>query len=248
MTRSVTDAAAVLAVIAGHDPRDPTSLGAPVPDYGAACGRSIAGMRVGIDERYATEGMDDAVTGPILAAARALERAGALLVPVTVPYDPVVTAHWVTLCGAEVVNSHAAHYPERQDEYGPAFAAFIEAGRAVTGAGYAAAHEYRLELRARLSALLETVDALACPTLGVPTPAIDAPAGGRGMALTMKFTAPFDLSGQPTLSLPCGPGHDGMPLSLQLVGRHLGEATLLALGAAFEREAGQLDLQPPLAR
>ncbi len=247
MTRSVADAAAMLGVIAGGDPRDPTALHAPVPDYAAAVGRGARGLRIGVDERYAADGMDAEVAGLVMATIEVLRQLGAEIVAVTVPPTEGLIAQWNATCAAEAAVGHKGLYPERAAEYGPALAAFLEAGRKLPATAYAAAHEARLGFSGELRAVFEDIDLLLTPTLGVPTPSLTLPSAPAAAAAVMRFTAPFDYSGSPTISVPCGFTADGMPASLQLVGRHLEEETLIAAGAAYEGATSWRQRRPPLA-
>ncbi|MGI8925758.1 MAG: amidase [Tepidiformaceae bacterium] len=235
MTRSVADAAAMLAVLAGHDPKDPTSLRAAVPDYAAAVGRGVRGLRIGVDERYATEDLDDEVTGLVMATVDVLRRLGAEIVAVKVPPIDDVLRTWALVCAAEAAAAHVGLYPEREAEYGPVFGPFLAMGRAATAVDYAQAHEERLKFNGGLAGVFEEVDLLLCPSLGVATPGKEGSRLPEEIGRVMRFTAPFDFSGSPTISVPCGFTADGMPASLQLVGRHLGEESLIAAGAAYEQ-------------
>jgi amidase len=250
MTRSVADAAAMLRVLAGADARDPTSLTDPVADYAAELARGCAGLRVGLDEKYVTNGTQTELAEAVLAAASELARAGAALVPIEMPDLSPGCEAWPVLCAAEAVAAHRATFPSRAEEYGPTFRSFLEFGLARSAADYAAAHVQRLELSGRLARVFETVDAVVCPSMPfAPLPASllppDAPFVPFGASI-IRYTAPFDLSGSPTLSLPCGFDADDLPLSLQLVGRHLGEAALLRLGHAYECATAWSERHPHL--
>jgi amidase len=238
MTRTVADAAAMLAVIAGHDPADPTSRREPVEDYGAALERGVAGVRIGLDERFIATGTALDVVAAVLEAVRTLERLGAKLVAVEVPsVDPCLSA-WTTLCAAEAAAAHAQNYPSRAAEYGPGFRSFLEIGSRLRGADYANAHFVRERFAGELRGLFAEIDLLACPSM--PSSALrvaDLPPDARGLSDSsplLRFTAPFNMSRNPTLSLPCGLATGGAPPSLQLVARELDEATLFQAGAAFE--------------
>ncbi|MGH7805820.1 MAG: amidase [Candidatus Binatia bacterium] len=238
MCRTVRDAALLLGVIAGHDAGDPTSLRAPVADFTAEIGRGVRGMRIGIDERWIREGMDDEVTGLVLEAARVLESAGAALHAVRVPPTEDLVRVWPVVCAVECAAAHEPYFPARESEYGPDLAALIHAGRSAPATAYAKAHEQRLAFAGRLAGLFEEIDLLLCPSLGISPPPVvpSLPPLSEELTLTLlRFTAPFDFSGSPTLSLPCGFGGDGMPVSLQLVGRHLEEALLCRAGHAYEQ-------------
>jgi amidase len=248
MARTVADAAAVLQVIAGFDHRDPTSRREPVPQYGPALVSGLDELRIGVDEAYVNSGMDSEITSIVLRSAEVLTGAGARIVSIAFPDVAEVTSAWLVICAAEAAVAHAGMYPERSAEYGPGLAPLLDDGHALTAMDYAKAHESRLRLRGELAGVFEDVDLVLCPSMGVQTPPavlnIDDP---QDLAALLRFTAPFDFTGNPTISLPCGFTSDGMPVSLQLVGRHLDEASLLAAGNAYERATDWHTRRPPLA-
>ena len=250
MTRTVADAAAMLAVIAGHDPADPTSRREAVDDYTAALGKGVAGLRLGVDERFITTGASPDVAAAVIDATRTLEKLGAKLVAVDVPdVEPCLSA-WTRICAAETLAAHAETYPSRASEYGPGFRSFLEVGGQVKGADYARAHFARERFAGELGELFEKIDVLACPSMpatALPVADLPSDAGGLGdSSPLLRFTAPFDMSRNPTLSLPCGPAAGGPPPSLQLVARALREATLIQAGSAFERETRWHTQRPPV--
>jgi amidase len=252
MTRSVADAAIVLRAIAGQDDDDPTTLADPVPDYLAEIDRGVAGLRVGYDRRYATEGVAPALADAIRAAVGVLEKQGARVVEVEIPQRAIeqkALLAWDQLCAAEAVAVHQATYPSKADLYGPVFRFWLDSGASITGAQYAAAHRQRLETSGAIHTALREVDLLACPTVASePFPYERAgvfvapdPAGATWAGVPLewfqrsaRFTVPWNYNGWPTLSLPCGATAQGLPLSLQLVGHPLTEGTLLRAGYAFE--------------
>jgi amidase len=248
MTRSVADAAVVLGVIAGADPRDPTALQEPVPNYMAAPERSVRGLRIGVDERWVTGGMDPEVTGLVLATTDVFRSLGAHIVPVNMPSTDAVAMTWYIICTTEAAISHTSLYPEHADDYGPAFRGLLDAGRGLPATVYAGAHEARLRFAGELAGVFQGVDLILSPSLGLPTPTIPFDASDQETTgLALRFTAPFDLSGSPTISVPCGFTADGMPASLQLVARHLDEETLVAAGYAYECSTEWHLRRPPLA-
>ncbi len=249
MTRTVADAAAMLAVIAGHDPADSTSRREPLEDYGAALERGVGGVRIGLDERFIGTGSAPEVAAAVLEAVRTLERLGAKLVAVSVPdVEPCLSA-WTRLCAAEAAATHAQNYPSRAAEYGPGFRSFLEIGNELSGADYANAHFVRERFAGELRGVFEEIDLLACPSMpSTALPVADLPPDARGLGDSsplLRFTAPFNMSRSPTLSLPCGSASGGPPPSLQLVARELGEATLLQAGAAFESATHWHEQRPP---
>jgi amidase len=252
MTRTVADAALMLAAIAGRDPQDETSLAAPVDDYQSALGGGVSGMRVGLDENYLAGASSD-VAQAVVGATRVLERLGARVAKVVIPDVTPVLSVWTNLCSADTAAAHEQTYPARASEYGPGFRSFLEIGAGVRGQDYAKAHQARERFTNQFQMLFDQVDLFACPSMpaaSMPATAIPTDARellGAGGNSIVHFTAPFNLSRNPTLSLPCGQSPSGPPPSLQLVARHLAEATLIRAGAAYER-ATDWHLQRPLLR
>jgi amidase len=251
MARSAADVAALLGIIAGRDPGDPTTLSAPVPDYLAEIDRGIAGLRVGFDERYCTEGIDPIVTRMIEDAADVLRGRGAVIRAISLPDTAEVVRGWTPLCAPEAAIAHAATYPARAAHYGRALARFIDRGRAATGVAYARAQLARQKFTGNLSALFGDVDVILWPTQPYPTPTnafMDTLGTEEGAVdRLIAFAAPHNMSGHPTISLPGGFDPNGLPLGFQLVGPHLGEAALVRAGHAYQQDTAWHRRRPPLA-
>jgi amidase len=237
MARTTADAAAILKAIAGSDPDDPTALPDLVPDYLAEIGAGVEGLVIGVDWDFATQDVDPAMANAFTAAIATLEALGAKIRPVTFPPHPA--AESFPLMTAEIVVSHEETFPSRADDYGPRLRGMLEAGQQMSGAMVAKANLARLRFNGQLARIFDEVDILAVPTLPTGAPswerieemANDLQAMINGL---MRYTVPFDLSGSPTLSVPCGFDALGLPLSLQLVGRKLGESTICRAGHAFQ--------------
>ena len=248
MTRSAEDAGIMLQVMAGHDPGDPTSLTVPVPNMLDGLDRGIQGVRIGLDERYVTEGVDGPVTEAVLAGVRVLEGLGAQVVQVRMPNTREFLSAWGVLCQAEAAAAHRETYPARSDEYGPWFRGWLERGTAVSGADYAEANQQRLACNGILAGIFDGIDVLVCPSMttppGVVTPEELYGPMGEDDWTWGRFTIPFDLNGTPTISLPCGQDGDGLPLSIQFVGKHLSEPLLCRMGRAFESATQWRRLHP----
>jgi amidase len=239
MTRSVADAALVLRIIAGRDAADETSLSAPVEDYAAALDRGAKGIRVGVDEKYIAAAASPEVATAVLEAIRVLERLGGTVTKVRLPdVEPGIVALG-TICSAEAAAAHEQTYPAKSTEYGPGFRSFLELGATVRGQDYAKAHIIRERFANRFQELFDQVDVIACPSMAMASLSVtEIPTEARGLAGSnslLHFTAPFNLSRNPTLSQPCGQSPTGPPPSLQLIGSLLGEAMLIQTGSAFER-------------
>lgn len=238
MARSSACCAAVLGAIAGADRDDPTSLTAAVPDYFGALGGPIGGLRIGYDPDYAESGVDAALVAAQRAALDTFDALGARIVPCRLPDTRAVIEAWFPLATADAAHAHAATYPARAADYGPGLAGLLDTGRAASAPDYARAHEQRLAFRGALGRVFEGVDLVLAPALARPNFTL-AEFDTFGNAADdwpnlVRFTAPFDVAGTPTLSLPAGFEDDGAPYGFQLLGPVLGETVLLRAGHAWQ--------------
>ncbi|MTE01476.1 amidase [Paracoccus sp. YIM 132242] len=240
MARTAADCAAMLGVIAGADPNDPTALTAPVPDYLAGIGAPIHGLRIGVDASV-LEGTSAETAAMLADAVAALTSLGAVIVPVALPFLPDVTEHWTALCGIEVALAHKATYPDRAGEYGPSLGGLLQLGHALTADQVGRAMQWRLVFNGMVERAMSAVDMVLLPVLGAPLAMLDNAIGAPSadpanadLGDLLKFTAPADLTGYPALTLPGGFDARGGPMGLQLMGKPLSEALLFRAGHAFQ--------------
>jgi amidase len=252
MARSVADAALLFDAIAGIDPADPTTLRTPAPRCAEALAGGIAALRIGWDEAYVSAGAPPAVAAAARAALDALAAGGADIVSVELPPVDELLDAWPVLCAAEALATHRAAglYPARTADYGNAFRTFLEYGETLSAADYAHYHTQRLDWSGALVGVFEHCDLFACPSAfmtAVPIEVLDVNGPfSPAIAPFMRFTAPFNFSGSPTLSIPCGFTSEGLPYSLQLVGPHDGEALLCRAGHAYQQATDWHRRRPPL--
>ncbi|HUB43379.1 MAG TPA: amidase [Acetobacteraceae bacterium] len=238
MARSVADAATILAAIAGPDDQDPTTLPDSPPDYLAAMRRTIRGLRVGIDPEWNRRDVDASVQRVVAEAEAAFRALGAEIVIVAVPNVSQAIADWPPACALEAAVAHRMTYPARKSEYGPVLAAVLDGGHAVSARDYQALRLRRMDLRGRFADLFRTIDLLLVPVQPFAPLTLDAIRTlGHQPELIQKlqrYTAPFNLTGHPTVTLPGGFGDDGMPIGFQLAGHD--EEKLIQAAAAFQCE------------
>ncbi len=147
-------------------------------------------------------------------------------------------------------NAHESNYLGRRDEYGPWFGGWPYLGASVTGAAYARANNLRAACNGYLRSVFETIDVLVCPSMTKPPGRVvpeqlSGPMGAEDNLIWGRFTVPFNFNGAPTLSLPCGQKDEGLPLSIQFVGKHLAEPLLFRIGRTYEEATEWHKLRPP---
>jgi len=238
MARSAADCGAILGVIAGCDPNDPTAALDPVPNYLAGMTRGLRGQRVGVDHAWNGNGVDGITTDAMAAAVRTLRELGAEIREVTFPDATQIVADWFPLCSVQTAVAHEATYPARKSEYGPALASFIDPGWSLSGIDYQKIILRRAGFRGSVAALFQDIDLLLVPAQSVASPTIAqfASFGDDAGFLNglVRYTMPFNMTGSPTITLPCGFTDAGTPLAFQLVGRHLEEDLLVRAGYAWQ--------------
>jgi len=240
MCRSAADTGMMLSIIAGADADDPTALQAPVPNYLAGSDYDLHGLRIGMDACYNGEGVDAASSRAVADAKLAFKALGADFISVSFPAPDGVLHDWGPHCAIETARAHRATYPSNRAAYGPGLAGLIDLGHSLSAIDYQEILLRRRDFTGRLAALFETIDLLLIPAQprASPTTADMATLGAvpdELLALT-RFTAPFDMTGSPTLTMPGGFTDQGTPVAFQLVGRHLSENVLVRAGRAFQRE------------
>ena len=252
ITRSVRDAALMLEVIAGHDPNDPTSSREPVPDFTGAIGRSLKGTRVGVIKQL-LEGVSGEVLPSFEAALARLRELGAAVEEVSMPSIGQAPAIATTIMFAEAAEFHEDWIRTRPQDYGSDVRRTLEAGMLTPAMYYVRAQRARAVVLAESLAALENRIALIAPAAAISAPLIDV--GGRALAASgepvnmisavLRFTAPFNITGQPALALPIGLSSEGLPLSMQVIGRPFDEVGVFQVAAAYEEARGPLP-QPKL--
>jgi amidase len=250
MARTMADTAALLQVIAGADPNDLTASTVPVPDYLALLGGGIRGLKIGLDEAYVFEGTDPDVAAAMRSALKVFVSLGAIIVPVKVPDLSELGTAWTTLCAVETTLAHDATYPSRAIEYGPEIAGFLDRGLALTAKEVGDAQIVRDIFKGGMSALFGLVDLLIVPVIPNKVPTVevwDEIAKGKGdFGNYIKFTAPFNFSGNPTAIMQGGFDSNGLPIGFQLIGPNWSEAVLFRAGHTFQTVTDWHTKHPPV--
>ena len=250
MTRSAEDAARMMAVIAGADPGDATSSKRPVPDYVGLLGTEVSGMRVGRLRGWFEGRAHPAVLAAYDAAVAELADLGIEVVDVVLPdVDLVDAASW-TVIYAEMLSLHGEHVDliEERDAMG---AGMLAAGPYVHASDYLRALRYRSHFQRQLDEAMTGLQALVTPSATTVAPRLADMLADLGddrvdwLQVACRTQVPFNYSGSPALCLPSG-SVDGMPSSLQLIGRPHDDGLLLAIGAAYQRATDHHEAAPSL--
>jgi aspartyl-tRNA(Asn)/glutamyl-tRNA(Gln) amidotransferase subunit A len=251
LTRSVEDAAIVLQAVAGPDPHDPATAGQTVPDFRAAARRDVRGLRIGVlDDPYHRQ-VEPGVRIACDAALDALRSAGLRLEPVRVPHATEAFAAQLAIIQAEAASVHEHWLAERPQDYSPEILERLRQGQFVTATQYLRAQKVRALVLEEYAELFTRFDALALPSVPAVAPRIGQATvdlDGEAVetrALMTRFSRLFNFVGAPALSVPCGFGADGLPVGLQIAGRPMDEATVIAVGAAYEHFTPWHTRRPP---
>ncbi len=270
ITKNVRDAALLLGVISGHDPADSTSAPAEVPDFTAALGRGIGGLRIGVPREYFIEGLEPEVEGCVREAVRTLEDLGAEIVEVSMPHTGYAVAAYYILATSEASSNLARfdgvkygfraegkdlidmYMETRAAGFGSEVKRRIMLGTYALSAGYYDAYykkaqQVRTLVKNDFDEAFKEVDVIVTPTS--PTAAFrigDKISDPLQMYLTDIFTISVNLAGVPALSCPCGYTSGGLPVGLQVIGRPFDEETILRVAHAYEESTDWHTRRPEL--
>jgi len=260
LTKTVKDAAILLDVIAGHDPLDSTSADVPVPDYEADLAKPIRGFKIGVPREYFGEGLDGEVRAAVEAGIAKLRADGCEIVPISMPHTAYAIPTYYVIATAEAsanlarfdgvrygyrakgARTLADMYRKSRDEaFGAEVKRRIMLGTYALSSGYYDAYYLKAQrvrtlLTRDFEQAFQKVDAIVTPT--APTPAFkigeksDDP---LAMYLADIYTVTADLAGVPGISVPCGKTQSGLPIGLQILGRHFDESTVMRVAASIEQ-------------
>lgn len=262
IARTVEDCALLLDALAGYDPADPDSVEVPLLDYRAALagGRApedaVRGSRVGIPDRYFFHHLDSEVEAAVRAAIARFEELGASVHMVKIP--DAIEGLFEVYRAIQKPEAYTFHQDQgwldaRAEQYTPTVLKNLRSGADYSASDYIRAQQARRAFREAMREAMAGVDVLVTPTLPVPARRIDEvdtpllwdgkpePAGEA-----LRYTFPFDVTGQPALTIPCGFSSIGLPIGLQLIAGQFGEPVLLRLGHAYQRVTDWHCRMPPI--
>ncbi|KAA0685079.1 amidase [Neorhizobium sp. P12A] len=249
MARSAADAAAMLQALAGWDAKDTTSLPTPVPNYldeldGVYGAR---GVKLGVDWDYVADDADPLTIGLIKDAIATLGEIGALTQEVKFPSTDMLLKYAMPMTMAEMAAHHDKTYPSQKEKYGHWITTGMETGRNANPVDIGKGIIERYKFRGAVVSMFTDIDVFIMPVfrLGTPTWTEVRAAVAEDFNIIGKFTSPFNASGIPTVTLPCGFTADGRPVALQLAGVHGSEAMLLKVAHAYQQATDWHTRRPP---
>ena len=241
LTKTVEDAGLVLNALSGYDPQDPGSADVPVGDCTETLVEGVDGIRIGVPRQMLWQGCEEDVVEHCEIAVDHLRSMGATVTEVEMPLQ-TARPRGLTII-AEAAAYHQKWLRERRDEYGDILER-VEAGLGVTAVEYINDQRLRRKFIDETVNVLQEVDVLISPTCSRTAPLIEEGDDGAELA---RITAPYDVTGIPAISIPCGYDRNGMPIGLMIGGRHFDEATVCRVAHAYEQSTDWILQRPELA-
>jgi aspartyl-tRNA(Asn)/glutamyl-tRNA(Gln) amidotransferase subunit A len=250
MTWTVEDAALMLQVMAGYDPKDNTTSRAPVPDYSESLRQGVSGITIGVPRHLYQDpesGVVPHVAAAVDRAVAELEQMGAKVVEVNLP---VFRLAWVANTALLLTEGFAYHRDNLRSQphnFGDMVRAVLYMGGLTSGTDYVQAQRARSKMLREVGEVMRSVDVLITPTSNDVAPKIGKEIDpvtmvmgllGEASERSVNWTAPFNLLGAPAISVPCGFSNEGLPMGLQIAGRRLDEPTVLRVAYAYQQTAG----------
>lgn len=236
ITRKVEDAALMLQVMGGYDERDPASVKTLPGDYSSHLKDSMGNRKVILAVGdFIEEAGDPEVLEAVRAAAGILEEQGAVIFEMNMDFLRDAALANGLMVQADGAAFHRERLMEHPDWFGADVRQRLETGAAVTSSEYALARRTQAEMKRRFALLFEEYDVLLLPTTPIPAPVLEGEDAVERAKLLTRFTAPFNLTGLPALSVPCGFTSEGLPIGLQIVSRAWNEAGVLRTGYAYQQ-------------
>ena len=241
LSRNVVDAGLVMGAMSGYDRRDPGTVDVPVPDMVAGIDAGVAGKRIGIPANYFNERLDPEAAAAAAAAAATLESLGAELVEVTIPMaEFVISTEWAIMM-PEATAYHQDYLLNSPEKFTDETRTLLEVGAAVPATDYVNAMRLRTQIQAAWREMYASIDVVLAPTLVAAATLRADPfvrwADGTEEASTaayVRYSAPANVTGLPSLSVPAAFTAAGLPLGVQIIGKPFAEPEILQVGRALE--------------
>lgn len=252
IAKTVEDAAIVLSAIAGPDPNDPSSSSRPFPDYQKEMMGDIRGLRVGVPLHFFLDHLDPEIAHAVNAAIRKLEVLGMKVVEIDIPGLENCAAMEAHINLAEASSYHEQYLKKQADAYGPGVRTDLEAGRFLLATDYVKSQRARAWLQRNFNEAFERADVVVSPTVPAFPPVVGrvwVQSGDQREHIIdayLRFNIPYDLTGLPAISVPCGFSSTGLPVGLQIAGRAFEEATILKVAHAYEQSTNWHLARPAL--
>ena len=246
MTRSALDAALLLQVLAGHDPLDPTSVDAPVPDYARETTRPGRRLRVAVPRGYLWDLLAPAIGDAVEAALGEFRRLGYSLEDTEIPEWAAAADASPILIRSEAATEYRRFLEERPQDLIPEVRERLEAGARTSAVEYIEARRASDRFAHALRRLLARVDLVALPGRAQTAPKMDQSGCLLEPLSPRNYTSPLNYPGVPALTVPCGFDPEGLPIGIQLVGTHWAEGTLLGVAHAYQQATDWHRRRPPL--
>lgn len=253
ITRSARDAAVLLSILAGHDPEDPHTRVESPPKYEAGLDQPLKGLRIGVPREWFFADMEPDVAKAVEQGMQELKQLGATLTEVRLSHlEEVVGAHRAIIF-AEAAEFHRPWLAERSQDYADDIRPLLQGGTFVSAVDYLHAQRVRRVILKHWNAVFQNIDCLLTPT----TPVVATKFGQKTARLGNKdkplvrayldLTLPFNLSGHPAVSIPCGFSSDGLPIGMQIVGKYFDEGTILRVAHQYQLVTQWHQKVPPAA-
>ena len=253
MARTVRDLAVLLNIMAGPDPLDPHTKDVAVPDYTADLTGNIRGVKLGVPTNYFNEDMQPAVAEAVAKAIKQMESLGAKAIPLAIPDLDGVLDCMLAIAMSEAAVYHQTSLRATPELFGDETRLLLEAGEMMPATTYINAQRVRTAVKVAFRQALRDVDVLVTPTQPSTALKIGQSVSRIGtreesvFGVSARFCAPFNISGLPAASVPCGFSPEAMPIGLQIIGKPFDEATVLRVADAFERNTEWHLKYPPIA-
>jgi aspartyl-tRNA(Asn)/glutamyl-tRNA(Gln) amidotransferase subunit A len=248
MTWTVEDTAYMLQALAGYDPKDPTTSRAPVPDYSLSLREDIHGLTIGVPRHFffaTSPDINPEVVSTVEQALQALQGLGANIQEVTIPSLEYVRAANSVIMLSEAYAFHEKNLKSRPEEYGEMVRARFRIGGLLSASDYVQAQRVRKVAIREFAQVLQGVDVLVTPTMTQPAAAFEG-FDGTSTVRGPSFTAPFNLTGLPAISVPCGFTEAGLPVGMQIAGKPFDEPGIMRAAYTYQQQAGWFRQRPPI--